>query len=169
LAEVLLKLDQWLAANRPDYYAMLPPGVTEAELDDFEREFSLRLPEAYRLLYRWRNGQAQDCTDTLVQNFMFASLADVRESKQLLDGMIGFDFEDPRWWRRSWVPFLANGSGDHLCVNLEAQDGGTPGQVRVFYHDSERRPLRAMSLEAWLEELVDAMEKGRYVFEERSA
>jgi hypothetical protein len=36
----------------------------------------------------------------------------------------------------------------------------------VFYHDYERRPLRAMSMEAWLEELVKAMEEGRYVFED---
>jgi cell wall assembly regulator SMI1 len=163
---LLLKLDQWLAANRPDYYAMLRPGAPEVGLDDFEREFSLRLPEAYRLLYRWRDGQAQDCTESFVQNFLFTSLADVRDSKRLLDGMIGFDFEDPRWWRASWVPFLANGSGDHLCVDLQAQDGGTPGQVLVFYHDYERRPLRAMSMKAWLEELVKAMEEGRYVFED---
>jgi cell wall assembly regulator SMI1 len=84
---LLLKLDQWLAANRPDYYAMLRPGASEVGLDDFEREFSLRLPEAYRLLYRWRDGQAQDCTESFVQNFLFTSLADVRDSKRLLDGM----------------------------------------------------------------------------------
>jgi cell wall assembly regulator SMI1 len=111
-----------------------------------------------RLLYRWRDGQETMCTDSLQKNFMFSSLEDIAGGKELLDGMIGSDFEDPRWWRRGWVPFLAHGGGDHLCLDLPAEDGGTPGQVLTFYHDDSRRPVRCLSLEAWLEDLVVSME-----------
>jgi cell wall assembly regulator SMI1 len=161
MAEGLIgRLDRWLAANRPDYYAHLLPGATDAQLDAFEAQFSLKLPDAFRRLYRWRNGHDQFRSESLVQNLMFSSLEDIARQKELLDGMIGADFEDPWWWRRSWVPFLENGAGDHLCVDLVAEGRGIPGQVIMFYHDWERRPVRALSLEAWLTDLVSSMESG---------
>jgi cell wall assembly regulator SMI1 len=91
---------------------------------------------------------------------MFSPLDDIVSSKELLDGMIGEDFDDPKWWRRSWVPFLPNGGGDHLCIDLTAEDGGTPGQVRIFYHDDPSRKITHPSFEAWLHDLVHSMEAG---------
>ncbi|MFO0799600.1 MAG: SMI1/KNR4 family protein [Gemmataceae bacterium] len=157
---LVVRLDRWLASNRPDYYAHLLPGTTDAQLDAFEARFSLTLPDTFRLLYRWRNGHNQLRSESLVHNLMFSSLEDIDQAKELMDGMIGTDFENPRWWRRSWVPFLENGAGDHLCVDLTAEDGGTPGQVLMFYHDWEKRPIRSPSLETWLSELVASMEDG---------
>jgi cell wall assembly regulator SMI1 len=49
MVEPLLgRLERWLAANRPDYYALLRPGATDAELDAFEARFALELPAAFR-------------------------------------------------------------------------------------------------------------------------
>src|SRR5881394_3336293 len=94
------RVDRWLAAQRPDYYTRLQPGVTDAALDAFESRFSLRLPESFRAFYRWRNGQEPTCSTSLQDNRMFSSLEEITETKDLLDGMIGSDFEDARWWRR---------------------------------------------------------------------
>jgi cell wall assembly regulator SMI1 len=157
---LIRRLDRWLAANRPEYYAHLRPGATDPQLDEFEARFSLALPDAFRRLYRWRDGHDQFRSASLVYNLMFSPLEGIVGVKELMDAMIGADFEDPRWWRRSWVPFLENGAGDHLCVDLAAEDGGTPGQVRMFYHDWESRPIRSPSLEAWLADLVTSMENG---------
>jgi cell wall assembly regulator SMI1 len=163
MAEALIgRLDRWLATNRPDYYAHLLPGVTDAHLDAFEARFSLKLPEAFRELYRWRNGHDMIRSESLQHNLMFSSLEDIARVKELMDDLIGSDFKDPRWWRRSWVPFLENGAGDHLCLDLTAEDGGTPGQVLTFYHDWDSRPIRFPSMEAWLADLVESMESGRY-------
>jgi cell wall assembly regulator SMI1 len=161
MVEALIeRLDRWLAANRPDYYAHLQPGVTDAQLGAFKARFSLELPDAFRQLYRWRNGHDLHRSESLVQNFMFSSLEDVARIKELMDDLIGPDFEGPKWWRRGWLPFLEDGAGDHLCLDLTAEDGGTPGQVLTFYHDWEPRPIRFPSLEAWLENLVESMEGG---------
>jgi cell wall assembly regulator SMI1 len=153
-------MDRWLATNRPGYYAHLRPGVSDAQLGAFEARFAITLPAAFHQLYRWRDGHDQQNSDSLVHNLMFSPLEQAAHSKELMDGMIGFDFENPWWWRRSWVPFLENGAGDHLCVDLAAEDGGTPGQVIMFYHDWEHRPIRSPSLEAWLANLVESMESG---------
>jgi cell wall assembly regulator SMI1 len=161
MVEALIgRLDRWLAANRPDYYTHLLPGATDAQLEAFEARFSLALPAAFRQLYRWRDGHDQHRSASLVHNLMFSSLEDAARSKELMDDMIGADFDDPRWWRRGWVPFLENGAGDHLCADVAAEDGGTPGQVLMFYHDWEYRPVRSPSMEAWLADLVAAMESG---------
>ena len=145
-----------LLANRPGYYVKLPAGVTDAELDLFEQRFSLQLPAAFRALYKWKNGQPASCSESLHGNRMFSPLEAVTETKELLDGMIGFDFEDERWWRRGWIPFLSNGGGDHLCLDIEGQDGGQPGQIIAFWHDWEDRSVEWPTFDAWLEQLAIA-------------
>lgn len=157
---LLQRLDRWLAINRPDYYSCLRPGTSDAALDAFEAKFSLRLPEAFRLFHKWRDGQEPSNLESIQDNRMFSSLEEIAETKDLLDGMIGYDFDDPRWWRRGWVPFLSNGGGDHLCLDLAAEDGGTPGQLVAFWHDWEDRSVEYPSFEDWLRELVDSMEQG---------
>jgi cell wall assembly regulator SMI1 len=77
-----------------------------------------------------------------------------------LDGMIGYDFKDPRHWRRGWVPFLHNGGGSYLCVDLAAEDGGTPGQLIGFWKADKDRPVEYSSVEAWLNNLADSKERG---------
>jgi cell wall assembly regulator SMI1 len=158
--ELIARLDRWLAANRPEYYARLQPGVTDAQLDAFEDRFRVRLPVAFRLLFKWRNGQDDGCYDPLETYWMFSSLESVAGTKEMCDGMIGWDFDTPEWWRREWVPFLADYGGDHKVVDLLGIAGGRPGQVVTFIHDDSDRPVEFPSLEAWLTDLVEAMEGG---------
>jgi len=160
LSDLLVRMDKWLAANRPDYYGKLLPGASPKDLDAFEKKFQLQLPSGFRELYQWRNGQDPNSSDSLQDNWMFSPLQDLSDSKDTLDGMIGSDFEDPKWWRRGWVPFLSNGGGDHLCLDLTAEDGGAPGQLLIFYHDWEKREAEYPNLHAWLTQLVEAMENG---------
>ncbi|SRR5579884_912841 len=158
--ELLGRLDRWLAANRPDYYARLLPDATETALAAFEARFSLELPQDFRDLHEWRNGQEATCSASVYENRMFSSLEEIAATKELLDDMIGADFEDPRWWRRGWIPFLASGGGEHLCVDVTAEDGGQPGQLVKFWHDWDDRSVKYTSLERWLEAIVRSMENG---------
>src|SRR4051812_12366398 len=160
MLEAITRVDRWLAAHRPDYYARLQPGVSDPALDAVESRFSLRLPIAFRELYRWRNGQQPDDSKSLEQNWMFCALEEITDTKDMLDGMIGYDFEDPRYWRRGWVPFLSNGGGSYLCVDLAAEDGGTPGQLVEFWKADQDRPVAYPSVEAWLNGVADSMEQG---------
>lgn len=161
MAEALIgRMDRWLAVNRPDYYALLQPGATEVELDAVEARFTLKLPGAFRQLYRWRNGQDPMSSASLQMNRSFCTLEEVASTKAMLDGMIGFDFDDPRYWRRGWVPFLHNGAGSYLCLDLAAEDGGRPGQLVGFWKADNDRSVEFPSVEAWLANLVAAMEAG---------
>jgi cell wall assembly regulator SMI1 len=159
------RMDAWLIANRADYHAVLQPGVSDAALDAFEAKFSLKLPEAFRALYRWRNGQPNSSFDSLQDNRMFSALEDIADTKEMLDDMIGADFEDPATWRRGWVPFLSNGGGSHLCVDIDAEGGGEAGQLIAFWKADEDRPVEHASIEAWLADLVASMEAGKIEFD----
>ncbi len=154
------RIDRWLAVNRPDYYALLQPRVSEGDLDAFESQLSLKLPEAFRRLYCWRNGQDPMSSASLQMNRSFLTLEEVANTKDMLDDMIGYDFEDLRHWRRGWIPFLHNGGGSYLCLDLAAEDGGHPGQLICYWKQDKDRPIEYPSVEAWLTNLVCMMESG---------
>ena len=158
--ELLARMDRWLAAHRPDYYRLLRPGVTDAELDAFEARFGLALPTEFRQLYRWRDGQDPQSSAPLQGNRTFSTFAEVTTTKELMDDLIGSDFDDPAYWRRGWVPFLHNGGGSHLCLDLLAEGGGEVGQLVAFWKRDEDRPVEYPNLEAWLTHLVASMEDG---------
>ncbi|WP_287176926.1 SMI1/KNR4 family protein [Mesorhizobium sp.] len=60
IAPVLARLDAWYAAHLPpDKYVFNPPA-TDAQLDAFESLIGLKMPRAYRDLYRWHDGENDD-------------------------------------------------------------------------------------------------------------
>jgi cell wall assembly regulator SMI1 len=166
--KLIERLDQWLQAHRPIYYQELLPGLTDSEYEKFEERLGLRAPAAFRALYQWRNGQSAKCYKGFQDNRQFASAECILGSKQILDEMNegneegGFDsgFAMANWWSPSWIPFLDNGGGDHLCLDLGGAFTGRPGQLITFWHDWENRSIEYPSLELWLEIFVGSLEAG---------
>jgi cell wall assembly regulator SMI1 len=158
--ELIAELDGYLARCRPDYYQHLLPGVDEIVLGAFQEQLRSELPPVFHLLYKWRNGQNPNCSGNLIDNWMFSPLEEVISTKEMLDGMIGTDFEEPTWWSRGWIPFLSNGGGDHLCLDLTAEFGGVAGQLLTFWHDWGDRSIKFASMEAWLQAVVKALAVG---------
>ena len=164
MQNLILRADAWLKANRPDYYAKLRPGIDVAVLDAYQARFGLVLTTEFRELYLWRDGQdIGPGVGALVHNHMFMPLHKSASSKELLDGMIGADFDDPAWWRVGWVPFTLSFGGDHYCIDLETEDRAKRGQIIDFWHDEPTRNVRAPSLADWMRGLVLSMEQGRLV------
>ena len=129
VTDLLERLEAWLRMHRPQYLEALQLGASESVLIAFEARFQLELPSSFKALYRWRNGQSPDNSSSLQDNRMLSSLEEIADTKHLLDGMIGTDFDDLNWWQRSWVPFLSNGGSDHLCVDTKS------GALIAFWHD----------------------------------
>ena len=153
---LLSRVDQWLAEHRPEFHAGLRPGATTDQLRDFEARFGIALPTTFKIIYGWHDGQEESCTASLQRNRMFMSLGDIASTKEMLDGMIETDFDDPEWWQTSWVPFLANGGGDYLCVDVN------DGRIVAFWHaDGDRKAVHS-GLEDWLRGLHTSMADGTY-------
>ena len=54
------------------------------------------------------------------------------------------------WWRLGWVPFVSNGRGDHLCLDLDPDADGKVGQVIEVSHDVQERCLVSSTFSEWL-------------------
>ena len=160
MSELVARLDAWLSRHRPAYHARLLPGLTDEEWVGFESRIGLKLPDAFRVFYQWRNGQPNDYFKSFRGNRTWTPTVDIIDTKELLDSMIGSDFE-PGWWEQSWVPFLHNGAGSHLCVDVAGANGGTPGQLVEFWNRDRDRPVAAPSLEHWLHQFVRSLERDR--------
>lgn len=151
LHPIIRQIDASLAQSRPDYYKRLNPPVGDKALHNFQKLLPGELPATFRELYQWKNGQDPECSENFVENWMFTPLQEIISIKEMLDDMIGADFDEPEWWSRGWVPFLSNGGGDHLCINLTGEVVGEPGQLLTFWHDWEDRTIEFSNMEGWLE------------------
>lgn len=158
---LVARLDRWLQAYRPDYRAGLAPGASAADIDEIARRVDGELPALLRDLLTWCDGQRADNFGSL--EFYWA-LMSAREIASTLDDMAWFvgQHDIDGFWGPGWVPFLANGFGDYVCIDLEGGFGGIPGQILEHSHEDPVRYITHPSLEAWLETLVVAVESGMF-------
>jgi cell wall assembly regulator SMI1 len=155
IAEVVRRLDAWLSCHRPEYYQNLRQGLTDAQWAEFQSRLGVSLPTAFRELYQWRDGQHNDSLAFhMNQDWMCSE--DIIRIKHLMDSMIGYDFE-PGYWEAAWVPFLHNGGGSHLCVDVSRG-----GQLVEFWKADHDRPIASPSLEHWLNVFVTSLERDRW-------
>ncbi|OON69466.1 SMI1/KNR4 family protein [Hymenobacter sp. CRA2] len=153
---LLRRLDELLQQHRPDYYATLNPPASEAELAAFEAEFELTLTPELRQWFGWHDGQ-QDY-NSFFQNNCLQSLESVTESMRVNNELLADGDFTHNWWRTSWVPFLENGGGDHVCVDLEGTFTGRAGQIMEHWHDWEARTVLFPDLTSWLAAVVRSYE-----------
>jgi cell wall assembly regulator SMI1 len=157
--DLIARLDKWLRVNRPDYYPDLQPGVTATEISKFEKQFALQVPQLFKELYMWRNGQASIFSTSLQFNRTFMSIELINGSRDVLNRLLDLGEFEQNWWHREWIPFLSNGGGDYLCIDLAGVFTGTEGQIITFWHDWESRNIEYPSLEKWLEVFVGSLEE----------
>jgi cell wall assembly regulator SMI1 len=151
---VIEKVDQYLKTNRPEYYAILNPPLTNEGITLLEEEYRIKLPADLRALYKWKNGHEEIYFDqNFIDNFQFFSLdVSLRDARELTE-MIGLDFTRENWWNKHWVPFLMRGS-DCYCYDMEGTFTGNKGQIIEFVHDDGWRPVVAPNLTAFLEHII---------------
>jgi cell wall assembly regulator SMI1 len=165
LKELLLRLDTLLKELRPEYYAQLQPPASEEQLQQFERSIGFPIPEAFKELYRWKNGQPRHYFHSFIYNDSFLSLEEAQDAYNMLNELLeSGDFDREHWWSPYWLPFLESAGGDLVCVDMEGTFTGLRGQILQFWHDDETRLIDAPNLEEWFASLVDhfewAVEKG---------
>ncbi|MBO2011105.1 SMI1/KNR4 family protein [Hymenobacter negativus] len=157
-AQLLARLDALLQQYRPAYYAQLAPPAPAAALAAFETEFQLKLPLELHQWFGWHDGQAPICFDSLVGFYSLPSLDDMADTMRINCELLADGDFVPNWWRPGWLPFATNGSGDHLCLDLEGTFTGQPGQLIEHWHDYEARTVVFPSVAAWLAAMVQAYE-----------
>nr|WP_241011423.1 SMI1/KNR4 family protein [Burkholderia sp. Ac-20392] len=59
-----------------------------------------------------------------------------------------------------WIPFTHDGSGNHLCIDLDPADDGFSGQVIRVWPDDARRERIAGGFSEWLARIADEGQSG---------
>ncbi|MCM8542156.1 MAG: SMI1/KNR4 family protein [Lentisphaeraceae bacterium] len=162
IKEKLERIDSLFKEKRPEYYSYLQDEVSDDKIVELEKILPGKLPPEFIELYKWKNGQDPRKFHSFYENRMFMPIEEIIEIKELMDGMIGYDFEDPKYWRKGWIPFLSNGGGSHLCLDLVAEDGGTKNQLIGFWKADEDRDAEFSNISEWLDEVIDELVNDLY-------
>lgn len=174
------RIEDWTAANFPAEFFRLVDGATEKQIQALERTLGVSLPDDVKESYRIHNG----CSDTNmpytgfllpiddIGKFWAACCQQQKEEKwgspeyddyqpQCIEGPI-----KPIWWNPLRIRVTDNCSGGGLTIDLDPPDEGTRGQVIHF--DSAMGPTRvyAKGWGAFLKQVADDAEAGRFKFDE---
>ena len=157
---------------------LLAPGASEEEIAGFEEYVGRRLPEDFRRSLARHNGTKGGSAPYGQTAEGFDVLLDIESMRRYLgmlrELLLGGDFEglapdpdgpiEPIWWSMGWVPIVGEGTGNHLCIDLEPSAGGTYGQV--FDYDHERGPTRVLfpDFRSYLEYWANDLESGAIRF-----
>lgn len=71
----------------------------------------------------------------------------------------------PIMWSRGWLPFVGEGSGNHLCLDLDPPAGGTAGQVFDFGHEEGPTRVFFPSFRAYMERFALDLKSGALRFD----
>jgi cell wall assembly regulator SMI1 len=175
------RIENWLQENAPHLLELLNEGATQSDIEQLEIIIEKKLPEEFVQFCSVHNGQDEEKgREGLIPNAEeLLSTHDIigqyKIWKSLLDNG---DFEDDgepftsdpdkgvkdNWWNPFWVPFTYDGSGNHICIDLDPAPGGNIGQVIRMWHDSAYRELYASSFGEFISNYISGLETGKYVY-----
>ena len=158
MLELIKRLDTWLKTNRREYYDKLLPGALPQDFKRLESTIGVTMPESFKQLYRWRNGQPRTCFTAFQFNRSLMNLDAIITDWQVIEG-VKEEFKDESWWNSKWIPFLDNGGGDHICIDM---NDSKPGRLITYWRDWDDRSINYPSLEKWLEIFVDSLENNMW-------
>jgi ankyrin repeat protein len=153
-------------------YAWRPPA-TQEEIAVLAEFVGVPLPSTLIDIYRRANGQKPNArkplgppSDSLDCGWFLSPISEViADGKMLTELLDQGEFAGHEkdviadaavrkvWWDRHWLPILADGGGDHVCLDFNPSPSGKVGQVIEFRHDSGERKLLNESLDGYIGDL----------------
>ena len=179
IAPVLARLDAWYAAHLPQGRYRFNPPATDAQMDAFERLIGLKLPQAYRQLYRWHDGENDDRWGHIYGLPLLPLRDAASQWKAWIDVLADFGGDryeiaggawpagavDPAYINPRWIPLTHDGSGNHIGLDFDPGSRGRVGQVLLFGRDEDVKAVLAESLGNFLEWIADLLESGNFRLE----
>lgn len=127
----------------PELHKTFNPPATTSDIDGFERQFNVRLPEAFRSYLRVFDGQTQEGENfPLIGYNRFLSIAEIsrkliRQIELLGDNppleQIAENKIRPVLWDKQWIPFAESDDSGWLILDFNAGKNGQNGQVVLLY------------------------------------
>lgn len=134
LEDLIQRLDAWLRTNHPSFYAQLAPGLSDAELLEWENSLGLTLPNDFKLFYKWKNGQVEP-DDSLVFSLGLMQADAIVDFYQMMTQDLHNTFWSEYAWQKGWIPFLNDYTANRYCIDLKGSTNGKIGQVISIWSD----------------------------------
>ncbi len=159
MEKLIDSLKNWLIHN-VHVESPLKTGASDEEFVALEKIVQVKLPEDFKQFYKFHNGQSEEAPyitplgellsldGIAFQWGLWKELVDDNAFEGITsepDGGIKND-----WYNPKWIPFTYDGSGNHLCIDLDPAEGGHVGQVITMWHDEPGREWIAGSFQEWL-------------------
>ncbi|AJX35248.1 SMI1/KNR4 family protein [Burkholderia oklahomensis] len=159
------QLDDWFAADP----ARLPGGLNGPASADaiaaLQAALGVTLPTEFVESLRIHDGQAETDAVFADSDALLGAREIVAQWSIWKNLVAGGDFDDMTsepdpgikddWYNLKWIPFTHDGSGNHLCLDLDPAEGGVVGQVIRVWHDDSVRERVARSFAEWLAGVAD--------------
>jgi cell wall assembly regulator SMI1 len=151
LAKKLEAIDALLAEVRPATAKAMRPGASDAALAALAKAIGAAvLPDDVAAFFRWHDGQATPRSLREDDNRTPMSVDDALDAWSFLSDPTE-DVLQP--WKKTWLPVLENGAGDHLCFDL------ADGSLVAYWHAEEDRRVEHASLAAWADDVIASLTK----------
>ena len=176
ITPILARLDAWYNAHLTDpRYRFNPPG-DDAAIDRIATLTGLSLPQSYRQLYRWHDGENDDRWGHIygLPLLPLRAVADTWSGWQKIMRQFGGnryvvpaaawpkDAIDPAYSNPGWLPLTSDGSGNHIGIDFDPWPKGRVGQIILFGRDEDVKLVLADSLGQFLEWIVGLLESGNF-------
>jgi cell wall assembly regulator SMI1 len=178
------ELEVWLKVHLPRVVAALQPPASEARLNRLESLIGVALPEDYRSLYRWHNGQTEKVFAGPWPGLRFMPLDLVEKQwkfwyhlldRETPEGRASYDEMavsvrpgtiKEKYVNARWIPFAECGSSDYLGIDLDPGPNGSYGQVINFGRDQDLKRVVAPNIAAFTEWVLVLLRSGNFYIED---
>lgn len=174
MKETWVKIENWLQNNANGIFDSLNEGAEEGDFEELEDLINKRLPDEFKAFYSIHNGQNYDDGGLIDTEELLSTQRIMEEwqvwkdlqEKGVFDEQVSEadDGIKEKWWHPAWIPLTYDGSGNHYCLDLSPDEGGTKGQIIRIWHDGPERELIASSFTEWIKGYAECLEKDEYVF-----
>lgn len=154
----------------------LNSAATNDELKSLSDTMKLEIPKEFIDFYKIHNGQTDDAMAIFPEGILLSIESIISEWniwRELLE--VG-EFDECEvcadegikncWWNIKWVPFISDGGGNNICLDLDPDTNGKYGQVITMWHDSQEREILADSFREFLENYLNKLKEGTLVYSE---
>lgn len=172
------RIGAWLEIYAPELLDLLRAGASAAHIARAERDMDVTFSPDFRAWLRLHDGE-NDAPSGLFGVSLCPLEGIVRSWTALMTARTQGTFRlahvpiphDPgvrgEYWNPRWIPITDDGSGNHLCLDLDPLPSGHVGQIVLWWQDRTERMVRARSFAVLLASLAATLEEGHLVATER--
>ena len=153
---MIKEIDALLEKRIPEFKKNFYPPALDSEFASLEGVIGTELPDEFKTLYRWHNGQIRSpyIPFQIESHEILISISEIIETYEELSGQLEYGDIDEEIWKKSWVPFTDDGTGNSTCISISKDNFG-----QIIHHDHEGDETGVIfdSLAEWLENLLSKM------------